>query len=290
MRTLPVLALLALTGAACAQPLYGVAFTGQFYLINTSTGAASLIGATGFNRLNAAAMNIAGEVYVSRTGTGAGDTHKLIKVNPATGVGTLVTDWGTTNDMRGLAFGEGDVLYGIKEDPVSDQLVKIQLPGGFVTIIGPTGRLDLQGLTAAPGGAMYAVGAPLGQLFSINRNTGAATLIGGALGDDSQAIEYASGNTAWAGRANLLSVNLLTGASTVIGPMGISDLRGMAGYRPVPVCYANCDGIGGLTGNDFQCFLNAYVAGSSYANCDGVGGLTGNDFQCFLDKFVAGCS
>ena len=57
-----------------------------------------------------------------------------------------------------------------------------------------------------------------------------------------------------------------------------------------PPCYAACDGVGGLTGNDFQCFLNAYVAGASYANCDGVGGLTGNDFQCFLDRYGAGCS
>ena len=55
-------------------------------------------------------------------------------------------------------------------------------------------------------------------------------------------------------------------------------------------CYADCDQIGGLTGNDFQCFLNAFVSSASYADCDGVGGLTGNDFQCFLDKFVAGCS
>ena len=55
-------------------------------------------------------------------------------------------------------------------------------------------------------------------------------------------------------------------------------------------CYADCDHVGGLTGNDFQCFLNAYVANLAYADCDGVGGLTGNDFQCFLNKYVAGCS
>ena len=59
---------------------------------------------------------------------------------------------------------------------------------------------------------------------------------------------------------------------------------------PPPACYADCDGVGGLTGNDFQCFLNAFVANNTYADCDGVGGLTGNDFQCFLNKFVAGCS
>jgi hypothetical protein len=55
-------------------------------------------------------------------------------------------------------------------------------------------------------------------------------------------------------------------------------------------CYADCDGVGGLTANDFSCFLNAYSAGLSYANCDGTGGLTANDFACFLNSYSAGCS
>jgi len=58
-------------------------------------------------------------------------------------------------------------------------------------------------------------------------------------------------------------------------------------------CYANCDGSTGapvLTANDFQCFLDLFVSGTSAADCDGVGGLTANDFQCFLDRFAAGCS
>jgi hypothetical protein len=59
---------------------------------------------------------------------------------------------------------------------------------------------------------------------------------------------------------------------------------------PPPVCYANCDGVGGLTANDFSCYLTAYVSGASYADCDGVGGLTANDFSCFLNKYVLGCS
>ena len=71
--------------------------------------------------------------------------------------------------------------------------------------------------------------------------------------------------------------------------LGVDEVAYTVGGGPAP-CYANCDGTGGLTGNDFQCFLNKYVAGDTYANCDGVGGLTGNDFQCFLDKYVAGCS
>jgi len=63
-------------------------------------------------------------------------------------------------------------------------------------------------------------------------------------------------------------------------------------FTGAPECYANCDGSVGspvLTANDFQCFMDQFVAGSSYANCDGVGGLTANDFQCFIDRYVAGC-
>jgi len=70
-----------------------------------------------------------------------------------------------------------------------------------------------------------------------------------------------------------------------------SSTRNRLRISGTPVgCYANCDGVGGLTGNDFQCFLSAYINAESYANCDGVGGLTPNDFLCYLDKYVAGCS
>jgi hypothetical protein len=79
---------------------------------------------------------------------------------------------------------------------------------------------------------------------------------------------------------------------TSMGDIGVQNVNpgGTLGPPPLPTCYADCDHVGGLTGNDFQCFLDAFVANSSYADCDGVGGLTGNDFQCFLDKYVAGCS
>jgi len=61
-------------------------------------------------------------------------------------------------------------------------------------------------------------------------------------------------------------------------------------------CYPNCDSSSAsprLTANDFQCFLDSYVAGSLWANCDRSTAspqLTANDFQCFLNAYVAGCS
>ncbi len=54
-------------------------------------------------------------------------------------------------------------------------------------------------------------------------------------------------------------------------------------------CYADCNGVGGLTIADFGCFQTRFVAGDPYADCNGVGGLTVADFGCFQTKFVAGC-
>ncbi len=54
-------------------------------------------------------------------------------------------------------------------------------------------------------------------------------------------------------------------------------------------CYADCNGVGGLTIADFACFQTQFVAGDPYADCNGTGGLTIADFACFQTKFVAGC-
>jgi len=70
----------------------------------------------------------------------------------------------------------------------------------------------------------------------------------------------------------------------------------MLAFWTEPGCYANCDASSGstvLTANDFQCFLNSFVAGNVYANCDQSTvspTLTANDFQCFLDRYASGCS
>jgi hypothetical protein len=63
-------------------------------------------------------------------------------------------------------------------------------------------------------------------------------------------------------------------------------------------CYPDCDGVGGLTGSDFICFLSTFNNGctspeSCYPNCDGSTTspfLTANDFMCYLSRYVQGCS
>lgn len=95
---------------------------------------------------------------------------------------------------------------------------------------------------------------------------------------------------------------LPTGSATAAGfvyngaPSGTYNRIEVTGTQVGAACYANCDGSSVqpiLTANDFQCFINRYVAGTSYANCDGSTVqpvLTANDFQCFINRYVAGCS
>ena len=88
-------------------------------------------------------------------------------------------------------------------------------------------------------------------------------------------------------------------AGTMTGPESVDSFSLAGGFWAVVnagECYANCDGSTGstaLTANDFQCFLDKFVAGDPYANCDGTTlppVLTANDFQCFLHAFAAGCT
>jgi len=286
---------------ALAQPgLYAVDFPGNLYQVNATTGAATLVGFTGFDRLNAAAADPTGMIYSARfrVTTNSADTNKLIKIDPTTGLGTLVADYGTEEDLRALAFGPGGVLFGIREG-IPDVLVTIDPVNGAVTTVGPTGRNDIQGLTMGPGEQLYALGVTGtgGTLMTIDATTGAATVLMSALnaGSDIQTIEWVSGDQALVARAGLRSVNLTTGASTLIGATGVTDIRGLAMVTPGGGCYANCDQSTTapvLNVADFSCFLSKFAAGAPYANCDQSTTppvLNVADFSCFLSKFAAGC-
>jgi hypothetical protein len=118
---------------------------------------------------------------------------------------------------------------------------------------------------------------------------------GGTLAGDDQALESDTDGSLYACRANLQRIDPATGISTLIGPTGFADIRGMALVRSATSCYANCDGsttLPVLNVLDFSCFLNRFAAGDSYANCDGSTTppiLNVLDFSCFLNQFAAGC-
>ncbi len=54
-------------------------------------------------------------------------------------------------------------------------------------------------------------------------------------------------------------------------------------------CYADCDGSGGLSIDDFICFQTLYALGDPGADCDVSGNLNIDDFICFQTLFAIGC-
>ncbi len=85
------------------------------------------------------------------------------------------------------------------------------------------------------------------------------------------------------------SVRLFSGLNTAAVPTNMVAYDNFSVQPVVVPCYADCNGVGGLTIADFGCFQTKFVAGDPYADCNGVGGLTIADFGCFQTKFVAGC-
>lgn len=156
----------------------------RLWTLNASTGAATLVGSLGFN-LQEGDMTIdpiSGKMYVA---DGAGDT--LYTIDKTTGAATLVGSFGTVGrDVSGLQF-IGSTLYGLAlRDSSEDALVTVDPTTAAATLIGTTGTNF--GVIAAMGrdpatGITY-IGGPNtsfgndNKLYSLNLATGAATLVG----------------------------------------------------------------------------------------------------------------
>ncbi len=126
--------------------------------------------------------------------------------------------------------------------------------------------------------------------FGVNIDPVSGSLTGFAWGENIGWINFGSGPDP----ARIAATGRLNGYAWSENT-GWINLSVIAAGQFVSFCYVNCDGSESppiLNANDFQCFLNAFAAGSLYANCDGstaVPVLNANDFQCFLNKYAVGC-
>ncbi len=241
---------------------------------------------------------------------GTAITPELGTLDTATGVYTPIAA------LNGGGAAVGTNVVGMKMDPTSGTMY-ICLLNGLATINLTTASVT----TVAPivvsppppvaplwidiaidnAGNMFGHDLASDALYSINKTTGAAALIGptGLLANFAQGMDVdPASNVLYAtlytggGVGNFVSINTTTGAATVvvstqpwtaIGPEMEMAIKGDT------VCYPDCNGVGGLTIADFGCFQTRFVAGEPYADCNGVGGLTIADFACFQTAFVAGC-
>ena len=249
MRFIKALCVLALVGIAVndarAATLYGIAPFGgtpNLYTINTSTGAATLVGSTGVSSpFDGIAFDATGTLYGYTPGGGPGD---LYTINPATGAATLVGSTGLFAPQGGMSAQPGtDTLFAI-DSSSTDHLLTINKSTGAATIVGAMGAAgrDVSGIAFQPNGALLGVALndnSADMLVSINTSTGLASNIGPTglnitNGLASLAFDPDSGTNFFTDSSSLYTVNTVSGVVTLVGGHGVSGFSGLA-FDKVPL-------------------------------------------------------
>jgi len=188
VRALAVLVVgLALAGSASAVPvLYGTAYNGPdglstFYSVDATTGAATAIGAIGFERVGAMDFHPGtGVLYAVGERNDGFDTPVLITINLTTGSGTEVA---TLNGGAAHSFGDAYTDISFRSD--GTLYAYLDAGDGLGTIDVVTGALNELGFTGVSGagnGIAYSSGNVLHHanevaLHSLDQFTGAASQI-----------------------------------------------------------------------------------------------------------------
>jgi V8-like Glu-specific endopeptidase len=178
-------------------------------------------------------------------------TGEATPIGPPRGgrVGALEFD-----HARGVLFALDDTTSG-----AGTCLIRINTSDGSHTLVGPLGAgiTDCNGL--ASNGALFTVDAVNRNLYRINPDTGAATLVG--------------------------ATRAMLGASF-----------GMGGFDPTPRCFADVNADGGVSIDDLLLYLDLFAQGQLAADIDdgtraGImdGGVTIDDLLWYLARFEEGC-
>jgi len=227
---------------------------GALLTIDTGTGAGTLIGQTGLDRLPALAINSSREIWGSSGGGGS----QLVRISASDALTQVVAPMRNSANafplsfVDAMAFGANGVLYAIN---TGNSLWTVSTSTGFATEIGFTGLPPapfLVGMAFDPRtGRLYASTGGLGaadQIYELDRMSGAATLVGstglggGAIPDVMfQDVGTMFGSkSAGGGAFNLISIDKTTGAGTVIGDIGFASVSGLV-WSPHSVIEANFD-------------------------------------------------
>lgn len=239
---LPARSALAQT-AASPGVLYGstgVVDGGRLLRINMTTGAGTLIGATGLPGGLAPSLAIDSQLRIFA----ASSDHQLYRLDGATGASTVVGPTGIGDAIEGLAFDLNGTLYGVTVSP--SNLYTVNPSTGAAALVGACG-VDLAGLAVDPlSGVLWGSGAGVGTnpdgIFTVNKATGAATLVGlTGLGGATPDIAFdrlgnlfgvkGGGHTA---NNNLIRINKTNGAGVVVGPTGFTAVSGLGFALPAP--------------------------------------------------------
>jgi hypothetical protein len=214
---------LALTTSVAAQDMIGVSWSGQIYAFDSFTGAINLLGA-GLPGQNASARDDHGMMWSTATGS------TLSVLDPLQPNASVVLP-SLTADLRGLANGGGQFLWGIENGAV-DMLVRIDKLSGAKTTVGQTGFTAIEALESF-NYALYAWDTSQGLLL-VNTQSGTATDINPAIGGAGIQIQWLctrSDGKLIGGNTAIYEINPTTGATTFVASLSGVDLRGANAWQ-----------------------------------------------------------
>jgi hypothetical protein len=189
--------------------LYGLGSTSRLYSLNTTTGVATQVGSSGAFTLSGTAFGFDFNPVVDRIRV-VGNTGQNLRLNPNDGT-LAATD-------TALAYAAGDPNVAATPRAVGSGYINNFSGASTTTLFNIDSNLDVLVTQGSPGGSPVSPNA--GQLFTVgalgfNTSDLAGLDVSGASG-----IAYAS-LTAPAGNASqLFSINLATGAASLIGTIG----------------------------------------------------------------------
>lgn len=223
----------------------------ELLTINPSNRQGTPVGGIGFFRISDLAFHApSGFLYAIDDEVDATRSDRLIRIDPATGQGTLVGDIGSSyRYVQGLAFdpASGNLLA---TDIIQHQLIRINRTTGVGTPIGPLNFGSVTSLALSPAGTLYGIDQSGDQLVTINKTTGQGSVVGplgffdvkgiafdprdgAAYGLDAATGQFLRIETAQDEPGQLLAIQL--------GPLGYTDIKGLALVRAEGKIYATDD-------------------------------------------------
>lgn len=196
------------------------------YKIDLATNAFSSVGVITGHELESLSFGSGQVLYGVDNGSG-----ELITVDVNTAAPTVVGPLGVSVTDPGMAYcSDNGIMYLASE---GGEFYSIDLATGTATLLGSDGNYRPTGMTCTTGGILYAIDDDQDSLFTVDRNTGMATLVGplgvdiadGGLGrNGSQLLMVADESP-----TNLYEVNSATGAASIIveldsGNLGLEGL------------------------------------------------------------------
>jgi len=223
------------------------------YTIDTTTGAQTLLGNSGFSNVQSLAFSPTGVLYGTTFG-GGGSNMRLLTVDQTTGAATVVTPitpapgTNSLNASTGLAFDSSGNMYLIGRDfNQTGSLYTLNPSTGVVTSIGSTNAIQTQDMAIASNGTAFALnignaGTPASLttrgVRSLDLATGNTTFLGEPVGGSTvqlTSMTFTPDGTLWVGGAGFLyTADTTTGALTQ-QYSGLATYHGLAALAPVPV-------------------------------------------------------